>query len=257
MSSGGTSSLGRDALALALLPDPRSPTPLYLQLAERLRLVIGGGHVQPGEAMPAERELADLAGVSRVTVRRAIDGLVREGLLQPRPGAGTFVARRFEQPLSVLLGFTEDMLARGLRPGSVWLTKAGGLATPREALALALSPGDPVMRFERVRTADGEPIAIERATLSAAHLPSPALVEESLYAALRARGLAAVRALQRLQADLADAGEAALLGVAEGAAVLRIERRSFLEDGTAVEFTRSSYRAELYDFVAELRAPGG
>lgn len=248
--------LSREDLAAALLPDPGSDTPLYLQLAERLRLVISRGSVQPGEAMPAERELAEMVGVSRVTVRKAIEDLVRAGLLMQRAGAGTFVTRRFEQPLSVLLGFSEDMRARGLTPGSRWLAKASSRATPEEAMALTLSPGDAVVRLERVRTADGEPIAIERAVISAAHLPAPELVGDSLYTALGQRGLGAVRALQRVQADLADGKEAQLLGIPDRAAVLRIERRSFLSTGEAIEFTRSCYRAELYDFVAELRIPG-
>jgi len=233
--------------------DAKNPTPLYLQLADRLRHFIRAGEWRPGEAVPGERELAGLAEVSRVTVRKAIEDLVRDGLLIQRQGAGTFVAGRFEQPLSILAGFSEDMQARGLRPGSKWLEKKLARPTPEEAMALGLSPGERVVRLVRVRTADGKPLALERASVSERYLPSADLVSVSLYEALRSQGFRAVRALQRLRADLASAEEARLLAIQPESAILHIERRAFMADGTPLEFTRSAYRADQYDFVAELR----
>jgi GntR family transcriptional regulator len=247
---------GRDGVLVDLAPDPESGTPLYLQLSSRLRAAIDAGRFRGGDALPSERELSDALGLSRVTVRKAIEELARSGLVVQRHGAGTFVAERLEQPLSLLLGFTEDMRARGLPAGSVWLEKASARATPEEAMALGLPPADPVVRLLRIRTAGSEPMAVEQATVPCAYLPSPDLVGDSLYEAMRARGFGAVRALQRLRADLATAVDSARLGIPEGAAVLNIERRAFLEDGRPVELTRSVYRADRYDFVAELRLPG-
>jgi GntR family transcriptional regulator len=233
--------------------DGSSPTPLYLQLADRLRQFIRAGHWRPGEAVPGEREMAERADVSRVTVRKAIEDLVKDGLLVQRQGAGTFVAGRFEQPLSVLAGFSEDMQARGLRPGSKWLEKRLARPTPEEAMALGLSPDERVVRLTRVRTADGKPLALEKATVSERYLPSPDLVTVSLYDALKIRGIRAVRALQRLRADVASPEEIRLLALTPGSAILHIERRAYMADGSPLEFTRSAYRADQYDFVAELR----
>lgn len=234
--------------------DPVSPTPLYLQLCHRIRLAVDAGAFGPGDALPAERDLAVQCGVSRVTVRRAIDELVREGLLLQRQGAGTFIARRVVQPLSTLSSFSQDMNARGVRAGSIWLERAVGKASPDETLALDLSIGACIARLARVRTADDEPMAIERAAIAAAFLPDPAAVEHSLYAVLQESGFSPVRAFQRLRAELATEPDAALLGIAPGSPVLHVERRSFLADGRPIEYTLSRYRGDRYDFLAELKA---
>jgi GntR family transcriptional regulator len=112
-----------------------------------------------------------------------------------------------------------------------------------------------VARLERVRMADDVPLAIERATLSAEMLPDPEAVESSLYAALSARGLRPVRAVQRISAANLGVRDAGLLEVPVGAAGLRIERISYLPNGRVVEFTRSLYRGDAYDFAAELTLP--
>lgn len=248
--------LRQQNLVLALTPDPESRNPLYLQLEERLRRLIDSGELRRGDAVPAERELAEMTGVSRVTVRKAIEKLVQDGLLVQKVGAGTFISGRLEQPLSVLLGFSEDMRARGFEPGSIWLDKSVVAAGPDEAMALGIAPGTPVARLKRIRTANGEPMAVETAVASTRDLPSPDLVDESFYAALRSRGLVAVRALQRLRAGLASIQEAKWLDLPRPSAILQIERRAFLADGRVLEVTFSSYRADLYDFVVELRAGG-
>jgi GntR family transcriptional regulator len=235
--------------------DIGSPTPLYLQLAELIRMQVGDGAVQAGGALPSERELAQTIGISRVTVRKALDVLLREGLLSRRHGSGTYVAPSAGQPEAVLAGFSSDMETRGQTPGSVEIERQTGLPSPEEAMALALSPGQLVHRLTRVRMADGEPLAIERALVPARSLPSLRSVGASLYAALETAGMKPVRGLQRLQASLATPQEAELLSIPPGAAVLRIERRSFLANGTAVELTRSAYRGDRYDCVVEVREP--
>lgn len=237
----------------SLTLDPASPTPLYLQLAGAIRRRIAAGGIGVGDALPSERELSKSTGLSRVTVRKAIDALFREGLLSRRHGSGTYIVPRIEQSAALLAGFSSDMASRGMVPGFVVLRHATGAPTPEEALALALRVGAKVVRLSRVRTADGEPLAVEHACVPARCLEGFAPAEGSLYMALEKRGHRPVRGLQRLQASLASPEEAELLGVPSGAAVLRIERRSFLADGAPVEFTRSAYRGDRYDFVAEAR----
>jgi GntR family transcriptional regulator len=235
--------------------DEASPTPLYLQLADLIRLQVKDGAVQVGDALPSERELADTIGISRVTVRKALDVVLREGLLSRRHGSGTYVAPRIEQPAALLAGFSADMITRGQAPGSIMIERQTGLPSPDEAMALGLSPDMAVHRLTRVRTADGEPLAIERAVVPASCLPTLDAVGASLYAALDAHGVKPVRGLQRLQASLASPQEARLLSIPIGAAVLRIERRGFLANGTPVELTRSAYRGDRYDFMVEVREP--
>ncbi|NEX46449.1 GntR family transcriptional regulator [Pseudotabrizicola algicola] len=229
--------------------------PLYLQLQRRLVDAITSGRLAAGDSLPAERDMASMTGLSRVTVRKAVQALVANGQLVQRRGSGTFVApkvERLEQALSLLTSFTEDMARRGKSVESVWLSRQVVTPSPEEVMALGLGIGDRVARLERVRRSDDVPLAIERASLSTATLPDPGMVETSLYAILESRGLRPVRAVQRISAANLGGRDAELLGVPIGAAGLRIERIGYLPSGRVVEFTRSLYRGDAYDFAVEL-----
>lgn len=229
------------------------PTPLYLQLQKILRDAIDTKAVEADEAIPTERDLADEFAVSRITVRKAIEGLVSDGLVSRRRGAGTFVTRsRVEKSFSKLTSFSQDMVSRGRRPHSRWVSKAVGAVTPEEALSLGLSPGSLVYRFHRIRYADDISMALEYSTLPTYCLPSTEAVGASLYEALEEAGHLPVRALQRLRAVAFTPEQAEILGIEPGAPGLFIERRGFLADGRAAEFTQSYYRGDAYDVVAEL-----
>jgi GntR family transcriptional regulator len=232
--------------------DEASSQPLYQQLQRTLRQAIETRILSPDDALPPERDLAVDFAVSRITVRKAIDGLVNEGMLVRRQGSGTFVCTRVEKNFSKLTSFSEDMRARGRTPRSVWLRRSSGTVTPEESLTLRSSPGTPVYRFHRIRFADEAPMSIEYATVLAACLPSLDSVESSLYEALERAGNRPVRALQRLRAVLFTAEQAELLQAKEKDAGLLVERLGFLKDGSAMEFTQSYYRGDIYDFVAEL-----
>lgn len=232
--------------------DEGSRLPLYQQLQRALRQAIESHVLGPDDALPPERDLAVDFSVSRITVRKAIEGLVGEGMLVRRQGSGTFVCARVEKNFSKLTSFSEDMRARGRNPRSVWLRKAAGTVTPEESLTLRSSPGTPVYRFHRIRFADDAPMALEYATILASCLPSLEAVESSLYTALEQAGNRPVRALQRLRAVLFTAEQAELLQAKEKGPGLLVERLGFLQDGRAAEFTQSFYRGDIYDFVAEL-----
>jgi GntR family transcriptional regulator len=234
--------------------DESSAQPLYQQLQRALRGAIENGIIGPDDALPPERDLAEMLKVSRITVRKAIDELVEDGLLIRKQGSGTFVSNRVEKNFAKLTSFSEDMRARGREPRSVWMNRAAGTVTPEESLTLRSSPGTPVFRFHRIRYADDAPMAIEYATVIANCLTSLDEVENSLYEALERTGNRPVRALQRLRAVLLTADQAKLLKAQEGEAGLLVARVGYLKDGRAVEYSQSFYRGEIYDFVAELSA---
>jgi GntR family transcriptional regulator len=232
--------------------------PRYVQLRKRIEKAMDPevGILPPGASLPSEREIASLTGLSRVTVRNAIQALVESGTVIQRQGSGTFVtekAQRVEQSLSHLTSFSEDMTRRGMKSTSVWLERSICLPSPEETIALALSANDSVARISRLRMADDRPMAIERAALPVDILPNPIAVTTSLYDVLEQDGNRPVRAIQKISAINLGQDDADLLGVAEGAAGLRIERMSYLPSGRVAEFTKSIYRGDAYDFVAELR----
>jgi GntR family transcriptional regulator len=229
--------------------------PLFESVGETLKRDIASGRFAAADLLPGERELSEMLDVSRTTLRRAIAGLVDEGVLVHRHGAGTFVRRNpphVEQALSRLTSFTEDMRLRGLTASSRVIERGTFLPTPEESMMLDISLSETVFRLARLRLADGVPMAIERATVPLRFLGGIEPVVESLYAALEAKGFRPVRALQRLRAVVIGAAEAALLEIAERSPALHIHRVAFIGDGRRVEFTRSFYRSDTYDFVAEL-----
>lgn len=240
-----------------LRPDSGRTGSLYTQLARSLSQAIHEGMLEDGDFILPQRDLAEALGVSRVTVRKAIESLVNEGLLIQRQGAGTMVTRGAKQSihknLAVLNSFTEDMKSRGMVPSSTWVSRTTVQASPKEAMALNLSPGSLVSRFARIRYASETPMAYEIASVPANIIPSAETVESSLYSALEQSDARPVRALQTMTAQNADNAVADYLKLVTGDAVLYIERQGFSQHNTPVEFTRSWYRGDIYDFVTELK----
>lgn len=230
--------------------------PLYLQLKRWIEDAIERGAINPGDALPSERDLALRADVSRVTVRKAVQHLVQDGVLVQRHGSGTFVApppQRVEQSLSQLTSFTEDMARRGMAVHAQWLERGLYIPSPEETIILGLGSGQQVARISRLRLTGETPLAIERASLSADVLPDPVSIQDLLYKHLERSGNRPVRAIQRIRASNLTESDAQLLLVPVGSAGLSIERTSYLASGRVIEFTRSIYRGDTYDFVAELR----
>ena len=230
--------------------------PRYMQLRKRLTDGVEQGVLKAGNPLPPEREIATITEMSRVTVRKAIQSLAEDGTIVQKQGSGSFVASdtpQFEQSLSRLTSFSEDMARRGMTSTSVWLERGVYMPSPDEVIALALTPDASVSRIARLRKADNKPMAIERASLSTEMLPNPLEVETSLYAVLEQSGMRPHRALQKISAINLEESDANLLDIAVGKAGLRIERMSYLRDGRVVEFTQSIYRGDAYNFVAELR----
>lgn len=231
---------------------------LYQRIKEYLLEEIDAGRLAEGDQVPSERELAERFRMSRMTVRHALTELVTDGSLFRHQGKGTFVARpKIRQGLAGLTSFTEDMLARGLKPGARILSVEAVSAPYRVRHALSLGPESTmVLRMERLRLADGEPMALEQV-----HLPYPRfaslleadLVNASLYQVLAEQyGVQMSSAIQTIEPAVADAPLARALAVREGALLLLLERTTFDERGEPLEFATSYYRGDRYRFVAHL-----
>lgn len=213
-----------------------------------------------GTRLPPERELAERLGVARETLRRALQELQGEGLLERRQGAGTFVSgQSWLKPL-LLRSFSEDMRERGLVPSSEILSLRQLRADAKVALKLKRVPGSPVIELRRLRLASGEPMALEVAWLPQDRLPGldpQVLVGESLYDLLMQRfGIQLRNAAQEITATVLDEEEAAHLDVAPYSPALLVERQVFGSDGDVIEHGKSLYRADRYRFEVNVgRAP--
>ncbi|MDB4896812.1 MAG: GntR family transcriptional regulator [Firmicutes bacterium] len=233
------------------------PIPLYFQIKTRLLELIENGQFKPGDQVPSERELTERFSVSRMTARQALTELESQGYLYRIQGKGTFVATpKLEQPLAGLTSFTEDMRRRGLAPGARVLTAQEAPAGKKAAKLLGIAETATIFRLERLRLADGEPMALETS-----HIPvalCPGLLEadfrdQSLYRILAERcDTRLVKADQSLEAVPATAYDAEMLHVREGTPLLLMERVSRDASDKPVEFVRSLYRGDRYRFTTEL-----
>ena len=228
----------------------------YVVVREHLLALIDQG-LKPGAPMPSERELCELFGVSRMTVRQAVDTLVVDGVLKRHQGKGTFVASPKVDLQLRLTSFTEEMRRRGMIPGAVFLVAATIPASPVVAEALELDDGAPVHHLRRLLTADSTPMAIEENWIPARLLPRllDGPLTFSVYGELTRAGLAPEWGEDMIEGRAATAEEAVLLGVPERAPALDITRRTF-HGQLAVDYSHSLYRADRYTLWVPVAAPG-
>mgnify|MGYP001166138963 FL=1 len=235
-----------------------SPLPRYFQLKEIMREQIRSGDWKPGDLIPSERELGETYGISRMTARQAITELVNEGLLYREQGKGTFVSQhKITQQLIRLTGFTEDIRTRGQRPGTKVLSAQMYPADETTAERLRIKAGDMLFRLQRLRLADGEPLAIELSLISfkgCERLLEEDLENNSLYRALETKyGLPPMEAEQELEAGLAGNEEAQLLKIPVGSAVLFTRRTTYTERNQPIEYAKSVYRGNKYTFYTHMK----
>jgi GntR family transcriptional regulator len=234
-------------------------TPHYLKIRDALRRQIESGAYAEGARLPSERELADAFGVSRMTARQALRLLMQDGFVSTRVGKGTFVQRaHFAQELHDLTSFTADMRRVGARPASRVTLAEVGPAGDEVAAHLEADAGLEVVKLHRVRLADGEVIALERAYLPHALCPgilaANNFARQSLYSALKEQyGLRLVWASEIITARMPDADEREALELAEGIPVLGMKRVTYDERDRPVEYVRSCYHSQRYQLRTILR----
>jgi GntR family transcriptional regulator len=245
---------------MSIVPlDKSLPAPLYHQLKCALMEAIELGEWKIGEQLPNEGKLAESFGVSKITVRQALQELADLGYVRREQGRGTFVSKpKVDQGPRELTSFNEEMRRHRLAPSSRVLDRHIGRARDRIAEVLQLRTDEPVFFLKRLRLADGEPMGIQTANIPLALAPGLAdedLENVSLYELLRTKyGLQPARARETYLA-LPSADEvAALLGIAPRAPVFAVERVTLMSNGKPFEFVQSVMRGDRYSVVLELAA---
>jgi GntR family transcriptional regulator len=235
-----------------------APTPLYLQLKNALVADIDAGQYKPHQRLLSERELGEKFKVSRMTVRQALNEMIREGILYTQVGKGTFVSEsKIDQQLRNLTGFSQEITTRGARPSSKVLSAEVVPASAHMASVLKVMQGAEVIELSRLRLSNELPLCIEVAHIP--HYLCPNILkndfsQESLYRVFQNDyGHRLVRAEQTMEASLANARELELLQMTPPASVLRIERFTYNQQDILLEYVMSAYRGDLYKFRLSLQ----
>jgi GntR family transcriptional regulator len=242
--------------------NPKSKLPLYHQLYELLTTKIRNGEWKPGDLLPTEFALIEQYGVSRITVRKVLDLLSSEGLILRERGRGTFVAHpQLEHGMTRIVSFTDDMRQRGFTPRTKVLFSGLVPAPDAVAEALGVAVGEEMVRLDRLRLADDEPMCVEESWLVHRYLPGILdhdLSGQSLREVKQATyGIRWSRARQKIRAIPAPAKIAAPLAIKTGSPLLSFERVSYSQDDIPMEFLRIYYRADRYVIHNELVGGAG
>jgi GntR family transcriptional regulator len=230
--------------------DRYSPVPMYYQVAQQLEHAIETGELPAGTRLDSELALATQLGVSRPTLRRAIEYLVDRGYLVRRRAVGTQVVHpKVRRPVE-LSSLYDDLTASRKDPRTKVLSLQAAPASDRVAHALGLEDGTDVLAIERLRYADGQPLAVMRnwIPLGLVDLNAGQLEQAGLYQLMRAAGISLHLASQTIGARAASGAEARLLQAAKGEPLLTMERTTYNENGQPVELGNHIYRASLYSF---------
>jgi GntR family transcriptional regulator len=239
---------------LSIRVDRASPVPLYFQVAQRLEHAIEVGELLPGTRLDNEIDLADRLGVSRPTMRRAIQYLVDRGLLARKRGVGTrVVAAKVRRPVE-LTSLYDDLNSAGREPHTTVLSFEVVEASDATAHALGIPEGVAVYAIERLRYAGDKPLALMRNVVPASvvTLTKEDLESRGLYEILRTNAAAPRIASETIGARAASAAEARMLKESRGAPLLTMERTAYDDHGRAVEHGEHIYRASLYTFELTL-----
>ena len=234
--------------------DREAPVPLYHQLRRLLLAPVENGHWRTGDPIPTEREICETYQVSRITVRRAIEMLVREGYLVTYQGKGTFVARqKIQRQLNQVRSFSEEMQATGHRPGSRLLSLRHEKAVGDVAAALNVDDEEWIWTVERLRLADGEPMGVSTAYL---RLPADVYLTPqelqhnvSLWNLLRSKGIRLASSEVTIQAIAADEREAELLQVLPASPLLLVEALVYSDDDIPIEYDEMINRGDRYKYI--------
>jgi GntR family transcriptional regulator len=232
-------------------------TPQHRQLEDQVLKAIRDGLLLPGDALPPERELSMALGISRMTLRYALNKLKAQGHLESQVGKGWRVSpAKIEQTLVQLTGLSSDMHARGLTVKSKVLEFRKVIASSKQAEGLGML-GEPVYLLQRLRSVSGEPLALEKVHVAERICPGLDrfdFASDSLYRVMQQEyGLTLARAVQVVEASLPDANEAALLQIDPRSPVLRSERTVYTSDNQLVEFGTAGYRGDRYKYQLHLQ----
>lgn len=232
-------------------------TPFYKQLKNKILEDIDSGKLMHGDKLPSERELADQYGISRMTARHTLSILEREGVVERRIGAGTFITnKKIEMDFITFNSFTKNMLGKGLQPSTQLLSIRKDRAKPSLAKKLKVSEGEELIVIKRLRLVDGTPVAIEESFIPyryCAGIEERIADNTSLYQVLEDHyGIVLVKAKEYMQVTFSDEAESKLLRIKSDSPCIMLEAVAFDRNGREIEFSKSITRSDIVRYYSEL-----
>ncbi|MCY6959823.1 GntR family transcriptional regulator [Clostridium brassicae] len=237
----------------------KSPIPLHYQIKEILQEMIENEELKPGDAVPTERELCEIQGVSRMTVNKAIMALVNEGLLYREQGKGTFVAKPKEnKEIAGLKSFTEEMKDKGVKTETKILSFKIKQATKRiKSILNMIDVDNEVIEISRLRMSEDEPVAIETVWIPhnlCEDMDRETIEGKSLYETFKNKyNYFPEKAKQTIEPIMLNEYESKLLNQNENALALMFRRTTYMKDGVPIEHTKAIYRSDIYKYEIILK----
>ncbi len=231
--------------------EQQDKSPLYLKIAESVKNATQQRMLKGGDFIPAERELSQLLRVSRITVRKALDLLEKEGVIVRSRGLGTMISDTVEYSGKVAAGFSQQVVLKGKKPDTLWIKKDTIPCAASVAKMLNIAPGADVFILKRVRYIDEQAVSIEESYVPAELIHDPDEIQLSLYDYLRSRNITPSRTQSRVSAKMPSEESLEKLHIDERTPVLLIEQTAFDAAGRPIEYSINHCRGDLYVFVSE------
>jgi len=226
-------------------------TPLYLKFAETVKVAVRSGILPQGNILPGERDLSQLTGVSRITVRKAMQTLEDDGVVTRSRGYGTQINSTFEYSLKEARGFSQQVVLRGKKPNTLWVNKRVVKCSPEVAEQLAVAADSDVFLLKRIRYVDEDAVSVEESYVPAELIADPDEIGVSLYDYFRSQNIIPQRTRSRVSARMPDSEFQSHIKLETPVPVLVIKQVAFDPQNRPIEYSISYCRSDLYVFVCE------
>ncbi|KPL96663.1 MULTISPECIES: GntR family transcriptional regulator [Vibrio] len=231
--------------------EQKDKSPLYLKIADSVKLATEQQMLKGGDFIPTEREFSDKLGVSRITVRKALDILDKEGVIVRSRGLGTMISETVEYSSKEATGFSQQVVLKGKKPDTLWIKKDVIACSSEIAKMLKIAENDQVFLLKRVRYIDEQAVSIEESYVPAHLIHDPDEIQLSLYDYFRSQDISPTKTQSRVSAKMPTEEFLEKLNIDETVPVLLIEQTAYDKKGVPIEYSINRCRGDMYVFVSE------
>ncbi|WP_375749243.1 GntR family transcriptional regulator [Vibrio sp. HN007] len=231
--------------------EKKDKSPMYLKVADSVKRATEQQILKGGDFIPTERELSTLLGVSRITIRKALDVLDQDGVIVRSRGLGTMISEKVEYSGKEATGFSQQVVLRGKKPDTLWIKKDTVPCSEEIAKQLKIAPNEEVFLLKRVRYIDEQAVSIEESYVPSHFIKDPEEIQLSLYDYFRSQDISPTKTKSRVSTKMPTSDVLEKLQMDENIPVLLIEQTAFNNQGVPIEYSINQCRGDMYVFVSE------